>query len=103
MSKIASGYRKIKKHKIGRKTYHLAWKREVIDDDGDDVYGTTSHPAKKPVIEVSTQQSEKEMLDTLVHEALHAVKFSRDENVIKVASKSISDFLWKVRFRIKPS
>lgn len=91
---------KIRKHKFFRKKYLIEWKSDFP------WYGEAKDPnssPKKRKIIINTSQSQKEMLDTLAHEALHALNYRKSEKYIRGAATSLASFLWRVGFRLKPS
>ena len=57
--------------------------------------------AKGAIIEITPKQSERERIDTLIHEALHLIPQTKifDEEAIVKASNSLSHLLWQQGYR----
>ncbi len=79
----------VKYRKLGReKAYGLAWGH---------MEGKKWIPVGK--IEIDPRQSEKELLDTITHEALHTeLPDLSEESVMRVAGV-IADLIYKAKFR----
>lgn len=45
--------------------------------------------------------SERQLFDTLIHEALHACGWSASEKKVKRTANDISNFLWRLGYRRK--
>lgn len=52
------------------------------------------------LIEIDPRQTQKEMLDTVIHEKLHIVFPDWDEPKVTKTSKKLSSFLWKLGYRM---
>ena len=53
--------------------------------------------AKGAIIEITPKQSERERIDTLIHEALHLIPQTKtfDEEAVVKTSNSLSHLLWQ--------
>jgi len=54
---------------------------------------------KRRKIKVRSNLSEKMMLDTLIHESIHASFWSADEEAVTEAATDIARFLWNLGYR----
>lgn len=99
--------RKLRKQKtsfetrVANKNYEISF--EEIDQPRTDktLYGLCDHPGEKePQMIIHTEQHEEEMMDTLIHEYLHAMLWDKHETYIKNRAKELKDLLWKSGFRL---
>jgi len=65
-------------------------------------YGEVEHgdSADTRIIRIRRGQSEQEMLDTIIHEALHAARPELDEDAVASTSNDLSRLLWKLGYRL---
>jgi hypothetical protein len=68
-------------------------------------YGSMVDPgnAEGRLIRIGTWQSEKDTLDTIVHEALHCIEPCWTEERVAEASKELSVMLWRLGYRRQTS
>lgn len=52
-----------------------------------------------PVIDIRENLPEKEMLEVLIHESLHALAFHKTEAAVFSSAESIAMLLWKLGYR----
>jgi hypothetical protein len=85
--------------KLNQKWWNLKFVPQLRD------YGDMVDPGKASgrVIRIGTWQGEDELLDTLVHELLHAVEPNWTEEKVTEASSEISRVLWRLGYRRKES
>jgi len=50
----------------------------------------------------TVRQGQQEMLDTLIHEAMHAARPEIDEEAVATASRDIARLLWNLGYRRNP-
>jgi hypothetical protein len=64
-------------------------------------YGEVEHgdTADTRIIRVRIKQGQEEMLDTLIHEAMHAARPELDEDAVATASRDIARLLWNLGYR----
>jgi hypothetical protein len=64
-------------------------------------YGEVEHgdTADTRIIRVRMRQSQYEMMDTLIHEAMHAARPELDEDAVASASSDIARMLWRLGYR----
>jgi len=67
-------------------------------------YGEVEHgdTADTRIIRVRIRQGQQEMLDTLIHEALHASLPLLDESAVHATANDLSRLLWRLRYRRNP-
>ena len=51
------------------------------------------------IIRVRMKQGQQEMLDTVIHEAMHAARPELDEDAVATASRDIARLLWNLGYR----
>jgi len=86
--------------KLGRHNHGKGRKKTVLGLAYNNKY---IHPAHKiGMIEVDPRQSEIDLLDTEIHEALHFFTNLDEKEVEKLANK-MSKFIWKLRYRKLPN
>jgi hypothetical protein len=100
----------IRKAKFNKKMFKIKWKElptvKIFHPKGKvevvKFYGTCDSPKKKSKREMTINpcQREREMLNTAVHEAMHASDFTLSEKVVTRMSNDISDFLWRIGARL---
>jgi hypothetical protein len=54
------------------------------------------------IIRIATWQTEKEALDTWVHEAMHGIWPDKSEEEVARASRDLSRLLWRLGYRRPP-
>lgn len=64
-------------------------------------YGDCTDPGKADgrLIRVRASQSERDMLDTIVHEALHACRAELAEEAVADTASDIARLLWRLGYR----
>lgn len=67
-------------------------------------YGDMNDPGKAEgrIIRIATWQGEKETLDTIIHEALHASLPLLDEVAVHETANDLSRLLWRLGYRRTP-
>jgi len=84
--------------KLGKETVKNSKGRKITKT----VYGYTDDPtATCPEMIINPRTSESELLNTLIHESIHATNYKLDERVVTRMADDISSFLWKIGFRLK--
>jgi hypothetical protein len=85
--------------KLNQKWWNLKFVPQLRD------YGDMVDPGKASgrVIRIGTWQGEDELLDTLIHELLHAVEPNWTEEKVTEASSEISRVLLRLGYRRKES
>ncbi len=64
--------------------------------------GLTDFGESDPSIWIRTSQiSERMILNTVIHECLHACKYDKDEKFVNKAATDISRLLWRLGYRRK--
>lgn len=92
--------KKIKTHTFLGKRYNIVFLPPSKMGDAD---GKCDHPEKPyKSIKIRTGLSQKEELETIVHELLHAMLWPYDEEIIDKMGKDISGFLWRLGYRKVP-
>ena len=86
--------RKVKTHRFNGKKYHIL----LGELDGFADYGPTTDYFH---IVVSCKPFTRKELRVLVHEAMHAGNWDKDEATIDRTSREISSLLWRLGFRRK--
>lgn len=85
------------KFRINKRWWTFAFKRRVVHK-GDDLLGICFHKSRR--IEVATSDvEEKEILDTIVHELLHATDRSKSEPWVARTARDISTVIWRLGYR----
>jgi hypothetical protein len=69
----------------------------IRDAELPDAYGETCHAGR--TIEIDRGQSERQRLDTLIHELLHAMFKDESEKIVHGAANIISGVLWRDKWR----
>lgn len=86
------------KLKINGKEWTINYRKSIAGDR----FGDSDHPDEdKPEIRICSKIKEKDMLDTEIHELLHANCSFLDEDVIEATATSIAGFLWRRKYRRK--
>ncbi len=64
-------------------------------------YGEVEHGDTRAtrIIRVRMKQGQQEMLDTVIHEAMHAARPELDEDAVATASRDIARLLWNLGYR----
>lgn len=86
--------RPVRSHVFRGKRYAIKWRKlrgQVGSCD------PPTEPAKEIIIDPS--QGEFELLDTLVHEALHAVMWDAAEEAVEESATDIARLLWRMGYR----
>jgi hypothetical protein len=81
--------------KLNGKWWNLKFVPQLRD------YGDMVDPGKAEGrrIRIGTWQSEKDTLDTIVHEAMHCIEPSWTEERVAAASKELAHMLWRLGYR----
>lgn len=89
---------KPKSHIFNGKKYKIKWRKpykcQGLCDD-------PKAPASDRFIWLNSHCNDKELAELCLHESLHACLFMLDEETVTKTAKDISDFLYKIGFRIK--
>jgi hypothetical protein len=91
------------KHKINgwhmsTKEWEVRHKKSIVGDR----FGDSDHPDEdKPEIRILSTLKEKDMLDTEIHELVHANCPWMEEDTVGALATNIADFLWRRRYRRK--
>ena len=82
------------------KTHSFRGKRFTIDLDPD-MAGCCDHPEGKglPSIIVLSDMDTKQGLEHLIHESLHACRWSKHEEDVHETADDIARLLWRLGFR----
>ena len=75
------------------------WRLRFVPHIGEDM-GQCDYENR--VIRIALGQSEDEMLDTIIHEILHAALADLDEHPVQETANAVSAALWRVGYR-RPS
>lgn len=79
------------------------WRLQYADDLKGDV-GSTDRPNRiRKKIQIKTMQTEKEELDTLLHECRHAQNWNESETAVARDAKELTEILWTLGWRRDPS
>jgi len=84
------------KIKINKCWWRLIFKPKV-KHEGDDCFGVCWHRSRR--IEVATDVDEKEIMDTIVHEMLHASDRNQKEEWVARTAFDITNALWRLGYR----
>lgn len=57
--------------------------------------------SENPTIKIDLRQGEKELLNSLIHEGLHAVKWNLHEKTVRKMADDLAKFLWRLGYRRK--
>ena len=84
--------------RLGGKYYRLRF--AAIKD-----YGDITDPGKAEgrVIRIATWQGERDLLDSVIHEALHGSLPLLDEAAIHATANDLSRLLWRLGYRRTPN
>lgn len=97
-------FRHIRSHKFRDRRYRVKWRKPRDGKDGVVVNGCCEDPTGgKPSISINPSLSEEEFLAVAIDETLHACFFDLDNLSVDEASEDISNFLWRVGFRLTNS
>lgn len=82
----------VKTHKFGGRRYHIYMGK---------LYGSTmcSRRSELELLIRTDKCSERNILDTTIHEALHACDWDKSEKKVERTAKDISRFLWRLGYR----
>lgn len=65
-------------------------------------WGECDDPSvSNPEIWVNRNAKNKDLLDTLIHETIHAVRPELAEEAVLETASTIADVLWKIGYRVK--
>jgi len=81
--------------RLGGKYWRLRFAANMRD------YGDMVDPGKASgrLIRIGTWQGEADRLDTVLHEALHAIRPELDETAVDATARDISRLLWRLGYR----
>lgn len=101
MGKSKKGvFRNVKSIILREHEYSILWRDRGIVADKEKVFGTCDPPFKRnKKIKIDTSVEEDEMLDTIIHEALHACYWDLDEMAVSEAADSLAQLLWDCGYR----
>lgn len=85
----------MKSHVFGGKRWKIKELPESSAVDGE----CDSPEAPDKAIYIRKGLTEKVLLETLIHESLHALQWYLDEETVEEAGKDISSFLWRSGWR----
>lgn len=89
--------KKPKSHVFDGKKYKIKWRKPYRSE------GLCKAPNNKTddrFLMINPRASEQEIMDTLIHEALHACLWVVDEYAVHQTANDISSLLYKVGFRL---
>ena len=81
--------------KLGRLVWRILWEGCPKDRDGE----CDDPSTKGRAIRISQNLSEKDELETLIHEMLHACAWFLTEEFVTRTARDISKVLWKLGYR----
>jgi hypothetical protein len=81
--------------RLGGKYWTLRFAANMRD------YGDMVDPGKASgrLIRIGTWQAESDRLDTVIHEAIHAIRPELDESAVDSTARDISRLLWRLGYR----
>lgn len=92
--------RRINNHTFRGRRYAIKWRKPKTHPL--DV-GTCDPPhVVNKTIEIDPRQEEKEILRVAIDEGLHACHWDIDNDSVDETSTCLSDFLWRIGFRLAP-
>lgn len=64
-------------------------------------YGDICDPGKADgrIIRIGTWQGEQDRLDSIIHEAIHAIRPELDEAAVDATARDLSRLLWRLQYR----
>ena len=78
------------------KRWVVKWRRPQVG-----IAGMTEHvDFKQKVIQIDPALVGQDRLETLIHEALHAADWSKDEDYVETDAKDLTRWLWRCGVRI---
>jgi hypothetical protein len=84
------------KLKINGKEWTVNYKKAIAGDR----FGDSDHPdEEKPEIRICSKLKDRDMLDTEIHELLHANCPYLEEDTVGAVATSIAEFLWRRKYR----
>ena len=87
----------IKSHSFHGKRFKIVWR--VLDKEN---HGKCDDPSeRRKNIFIGPNLEEKDLLETALHEGLHAAFFSIDEPHVDRAAEDIASLLWRMGFRLQ--
>ncbi len=99
-SRKPAGPRRIRSLTLRRRRWRVRWVRGLAGDDGKPLLGLCEHA--KSVISLEADQTPRVLLDTILHEVLHASFPLATERNVRIATPEILAALARVGFRLVP-
>lgn len=84
---------------IGGKRWQLVYDRVPLDSDG--ICDAPNTKNKRIRIRPGLKKCPKLLLETLIHEGLHAESWPLDEGFVKQAASDIANLLWRQGFHLE--
>ncbi len=103
MSRKLAKFTRIRTARLGGHPYRIEWVRPDILNVGEcETLEYVDDPAEDATISIDPQQTDHELMDTLIHEALHAIwRGAAAEDFVLHAARDIRRLLWRVGYRLK--
>ena len=95
----------IPEEEIKIKINNKMWKVKIVKstDLAAASYGECDHPANaKPEIWVKRSLKPIDMMDTIIHELIHAIRPELSEEAVLETATTIAKALWKLKYRKMP-
>jgi len=94
--------RPVKTHSFRGRRYNIRFDRQPL---GRGHLGVCDAPTagRNKTIVIRPNLSDRDKLDTAVHEALHACYWDMDEEAVNEGASDIAKFLWRLGYRDKAS
>ena len=100
MKSKTGAFRKVTSVPLRGNVYRLSWRKPRITKDGTESLGLCDPPfLPHKKITIDPNVPEAELLDTIVHEALHGCYWDLGEEAISEAASDISQLLWNCGYR----
>jgi hypothetical protein len=101
---VKESMKKIHSHTFRGQEFKISWRKpraskELNLNEGDELYGVTDNSAKK--ITINPKLEDKQLLQTAIDEGIHATIWDLDNESVAEIAKSISNFLWKIGYRLE--
>lgn len=87
----------IRTHSFAGKRFRILWRR--VDATSDGKCDSPATAGKK--IFIGPNLDEKDLLETVIHEATHASHFSLDESSVETSARDTASLLWRMGWRLK--
>lgn len=87
----------IRTHSFAEKRFRILWRR--VDQTSDGKCDAPDSFAKK--IFIGPNLDERDLLETAVHESIHACFFNLDEQSVETAARDTAKLLWRMGWRLK--